>query len=120
MESKQNTSIELTSPKAAIIKPDGSVIVVGMEKVTVTTGNLNIQVADEATREETWRDRFVREYRELSERIVKLRKMIALCESKGQTTLDNTPVWLLEAQLNAMKTFKIALDLRCEYEGHQP
>lgn len=119
MESKQDTSIELTSPEAAIIQPDGSVIVVGMEKVTVTTGNLNIQVAEDP-REETWRDRFVREYRELSERIDKLTGMIARCISKGQTTLDNTPVWLLEAQLNAMKTYMKTLDLRCKYEGHQP
>ena len=67
----------------------------------------------------TWRDRFRYEYAELVERIGKLEAMICRCREKGESVLDRTPIEVLEAQLHAMKTYKLVLDVRCIYEGHQ-
>ena len=68
---------------------------------------------------EPWRERFLKEYAELSERIKKLKEMIGRCKVNGTPLLDNTPVPLLEAQLSAMQAYKAVLDTRCIYEGHK-
>lgn len=68
---------------------------------------------------EPWRERFLKEYAELSERIIKLEKMIKRTEAEGKPRLDNTPIDILKAQLHAMNTYKLVLDVRCIYEGHQ-
>ena len=67
----------------------------------------------------TWRDRFLKEYAELVERISKLEVMIKRTEAEGKPRLDNTPIDILKAQLHAMQTYKKTLDIRVLYEGHQ-
>lgn len=68
---------------------------------------------------EPWRERFLKEYAELNDRIIKLRDMIKRTEAEGKPRLDNTPLSLFKAQLGAMQAYKAVLDARVLYEGHQ-
>ena len=68
---------------------------------------------------EPWREMFVNEYHELCERIGKLEAMIKRTEAEGNIKLDNTPLDILKVQLSAMKTYRLALDIRVVYEGHE-
>lgn len=68
---------------------------------------------------ELWRERFLKEYAELVDRIIKLGDMIKRTEAEGKPRLDNTPIDILKAQLHAMQTYKTVLDIRVLYEGHK-
>lgn len=64
-----------------------------------------------------YKKRMVKEYNQLNKRIKKLDKILVKLEA-GTLTFDaDTPVYVLQSQLDIMKHYRHMLLVRAEYEG---
>lgn len=65
---------------------------------------------------EDWKERFVAEYQQLCERIYRLHKMIVLWENHRLNYTPQSPIYVLQEQLQHMERYRDKLEYRaiCE------
>lgn len=67
-------------------------------------------------KEETYRDRFVKEYIELKCRYKKLHKMLVKYDAKTLEFTPNCPIEILKEQAKLMRKYLHVLEVRAEIE----